>query len=76
MEDAIVRICYFLFQKWIGNRVASIKKRQMQQLSCEPPACTPPKVSKPPPGIRGSSGYNLFCSDFFKSGKLTIKSHI
>ena len=56
-------------KKWIGNKVASEKKRQMAQLGVESQQCTLPKVPKPPLGIRGSSGYNLFCSDFFESGK-------
>ena len=30
----------------------------------------PPKIQRPPSGIRGSSGYNLFCSSFFQSGKI------
>ena len=65
----ICNIFYIQLKKWIGNKVVSEKKRQMIQLGDESPQCTPPKVPKPPPGIRGSSGYNLFCSDFFKSGK-------
>ena len=49
--------------------MASEKKRQMTQLGDESPQCTPPKVPRPPPRICGPSGYNLFFSDFFKSGK-------
>lgn len=33
----------------------------------------PPKIPKPPSGIRGSSAYNLFCSNFFQSGILEVK---
>ncbi|XP_046856615.1 uncharacterized protein LOC124449692 [Xenia sp. Carnegie-2017] len=64
-------------KKWIGNKVASVKRKCQSNNSQSPlPSCNPPKVPKPPPRLRRSSGYNLFCSEFFKSDEVKGLSHL
>ena len=64
-----MEICIFLkfyyikiLQKWIGNE----NKRKKICTDSEPP----PKPVKIPTGSRGSHSYNVFCSEYFKSGTI------
>ncbi|XP_046855903.1 uncharacterized protein LOC124449004 [Xenia sp. Carnegie-2017] len=64
-------------KKWIGNKVASVKRKCQSNNSESPlPSCNPPKVPKPPPRLWGSHGYNLFSSEFFKSDEVKGLSHL
>ena len=59
----LIQFINFSLQKWIGDHKRSKKSAGVPQ-----PA-TQNSTLKKAKAVRGPSGYNLFCSDIFKSGK-------
>jgi hypothetical protein len=57
-------ICVLKLQKWIGNHKRNLK-RLRNSASIDTEQSTTFKRAK---CVRGPNGYNMFCSDFFKSG--------
>ena len=61
---ALIYHTVYILQKWIGNykRVKKVLNNQAEESSS--------KTIKKAKAARGPSSFNLFCSDFFRCGKI------